>query len=219
MVSQTFIFPYSLFHRGVNLFITYLSHSCFEITNGKTILFDPFFRGNKKAPPYTGNPDIVLVTHEHRDHSDAERFNTLVVCPEPCKKKFKKTKIMKIGEKKIIEDITIEMVGASHRLSTYPTGYIVEYNKKRFYHMGDTSLDGVKPYPDIDVVFIPIGGRFTMNITDAVKALHIVNPKLAIPMHYNTFFFIRASPQKFKTKAEEQGFSVKVVAIGETADL
>lgn len=199
--------------------ITYLSHACFELKNTKTILIDPYFKGNKKAPPYTGDPDIVLVTHEHRDHCDAERFDTVVVCPDTCKKKFKTVITMEIGEKKTVEGINIEMVKASHRQSKYPTGYIIEFESKRIYHMGDTYLDGVSPYSDIDILFIPIGGHFTMNAKDALKALQIVKPRLTVPMHYNTFFLIRADPEKFKAKAEEQGFAVKVFDIGETAEI
>jgi L-ascorbate metabolism protein UlaG (beta-lactamase superfamily) len=199
--------------------ITYLSHACFELKNEKTILIDPFFKGNKKAPPYSGTPDIVLVTHEHADHSDAERFNAVVVCPELCQEKFKKPITMEIGEKKTVDGVPIEMVEASHHQSKYPTGFIFELEGNRIYHMGDTYVDGVKNYGQIDILFIPIGGHYTMDIKDAVKALQIIQPKLAIPMHYNTFFLIRANPEKFRKQAEIQGFAVKVFDIGESAEI
>lgn len=197
--------------------ITYLSHACFELKNAKTVLIDPFFKDNPNAPSYSGNPDLVLVTHEHHDHSDAERFVTTVVCPEPCRKKFKNSVTMKIGDKKTVEGIPLEMVEASHHQSSYPTGFIIQMGGKRIYHMGDTYLDGVKPHGTIDILFIPIGGYYTMNIEEALKALDIVKPKLAIPMHYNTFPQIKADPQAFKKKGEEKGFSVKVFRFDETA--
>ena len=43
----------------------------------------------------------------------------------------------------------------------------------------------------IDYMLLPIGDNFTMGITDAVKAVELVNPKIAIPMHYNTFPLFR----------------------------
>ncbi|MBU6997466.1 MAG: metal-dependent hydrolase [Theionarchaea archaeon] len=197
--------------------ITYLSHACFELKNTKTILIDPFFKDNPNAPSYSGTPDLVLVTHEHYDHSDAEGFDTVVVCPEPCRKKFKNPVTMKIGDRNPVEGIPLEMVEASHHQSSCPTGFIIKMEGNCIYHMGDTYLDGVSSHGTIDILFIPIGGHYTMNIEEALKALDIVKPMLAIPMHYNTFPQIKADPHAFKKKAEEKGFSVKVFKIGERA--
>ncbi|MBU7018202.1 MAG: metal-dependent hydrolase [Theionarchaea archaeon] len=199
--------------------ITYLSHACFELKNTRTILIDPFFEGNAYAPSYTANPHIILVTHEHHDHSDAQRFESLVVCPETCADKYEKTVTMHIGEKRIIEGIPIEMVGASHHQSPYPTGYILQFEGNRIYHMGDTYIDGVRNYGNIDILFIPIGGYFTMNQEEALEALRIIKPRIAVPMHYNTFPQIRADPLEFKKIAEEDGFTVKVFSFGESREI
>ena len=197
--------------------ITYLSHACFELKNSRTILIDPFFEGNRYAPSYKGNPDIVLVTHEHFDHCDAQRFNTTIICPHQCADKYASPSPMHIGEKAIIETLPIEMVSASHHQSQCPAGYIFEIGGRRVYHMGDTYLDGVKPHGTIDILLVPIGGYYTMNIEEALEALHIINPSLSIPMHYNTFPQITADPLQFKDLAEEEGFTVKVLSVGETA--
>jgi len=196
-----------------NMKIKYLSHSCFEIKNKKTILTDPFFSKNPLAPEYKGKPDLILVTHEHFDHSDTSQFDSLVVCPIGLK--IKNSQEMKIGEKKIVEGIKIGMVASSHPQSKYPTGFVFEIEGKRLYHPGDTYLDGIKPLGNIDIFFVPIGGYFTMNIEEAVKALKIIKPKLSIPMHYSTLPQIKADPEEFKTKAEKEGFKVKVLKIGE----
>ena len=197
--------------------IKYLSHSCFEIKNKKTILIDPFFSKNPLAPEYKGKPNLVLVTHEHFDHSDTSRFNSLVVCPVGLK--INNSQEMKIGEKKIIEGIKIEMVAASHHQSKYPTGFVFKLEGKRLYHPGDTYLDGIKPLGDIDLFFVPIGGYFTMNIDEAVKSLKIIKPKLAIPMHYNTLPQIKADPEEFKIRADKEGFKIKVLKIGEDIEI
>jgi len=197
--------------------IRYLSHSCFEIKNEKTALIDPFFSKNSLAPEYNEKPDLILVTHEHFDHSDTSRFDSPVVCPIGFK--TKKSQEMKIGEKKTVEGIKIEMVASSHHQSKYPTGFVLEIEGKRLYHPGDTYLDGLKQLGTINVFFVPIGGYFTMSIDEAVEALKIIKPKLSIQMHYNTFLQIKADPEEFEKKANKEGFKVKVLKIGEELEV
>ena len=71
----------------------------------------------------------------------------------------------------------------------------------------------------IDYMLLPIGDNFTMGITDAVKAAELVNPKVAIPMHYNTFPIISADPIQFKKSVEAKGISCKVLNFGEEISL
>ena len=200
--------------------IRYLSHACFELRNEKTILIDPYFEGNRLAPPYSGKPDFILVTHEHYDHSDVSRFDCQVICPPICD--FANARKMKIGEEIEIDGIKVKMLPSSHYQSKYPTGFLIEFEGKRLYHPGDTYLDGIQKLGDlgeIDVFFVPIGGVFTMNIDEAVEALKIIKPKLAITMHFNTIPQIKADPQEFKEKAEKEGFKVRVLRIGEEMKL
>jgi len=57
--------------------VTYLSHSCFEVQDvDRRSCLDPFFsKENPNAPSYAGKPDIVLIDHEHFDHTTAEKFS------------------------------------------------------------------------------------------------------------------------------------------------
>lgn len=198
--------------------IKYLSHACFELRNEKTILIDPYFEGNDLAPDYTGRPDLVLVTHEHFDHGkDAGRFDCTKICPPNCQ--YPNSVEMKIGDKTEVMSIPIEMISASHHQSGYPTGYVFEYEGKRIAHLGDTYLDGVSPIENVNILFCPIGGHFTMNVDEAVEALKIIRPELTIPMHYNTFPEIQADPQEFKEKAESEGFKVLVLEIDQENEL
>ncbi len=196
--------------------VTYLSHACFEVTDQRhTILVDPFFtKDNPLAPQYNGKPDIVLITHEHFDHNDARKFNSLVVAPPTLKEKYKEMTTMEVGDSKLVKTVSITMIGASHHQSKYPAGYIFELGGIRFAHLGDTYLDGVQRLANIDVLFVPIGGFFTMDINDAVKALDIIKPKTAIPMHFNTWDQIRADPYKFRQLAEDAGHNVIILPVG-----
>jgi len=199
--------------------VTYLSHSCFEMQDiDHTLLIDPFFsKENPNAPRYAGKPDVVLITHEHFDHITAEKFSATVVVPPTLAGRFRKTVVMERGQTKLVEGIRVTMVGASHHQSKYPAGYVFELGGVRFVHLGDTYLDGVQPLENIDVLFIPIGGFFTMDVEEALQALDIIKPEVAIPMHFNTFSQIKADPQRFKQLAEKAGHHVTLLSVCGTA--
>jgi len=194
--------------------VKYITHACFEISGNKTILIDPFFNGNETNPHYNGNPDIVLVTHEHFDHADAGNMKGKIVAPHTVNIPNKIE--MKIGDEKVIDGIKIKMIRASHYQSKYPTGYIITMDGKNIAHLGDTYLDGVDPLGNIDLLLVPIGGHYTMNIEEALKAVEIIKPKMVIPMHYNTFKEIKADPNVFKSKATAMGYKAIVLNYNES---
>jgi len=71
----------------------------------------------------------------------------------------------------------------------------------------------------IDILLIPIGGNYTMDIDDAVRAVTMINPELAIPMHYNTFDLIKCDPQEFIDRIAANGFRGKVMKPGEKLNI
>jgi len=87
---------------------------------------------------------------------------------------------------------------------------------KNIAHLGDTYLDGVDPLGNIDLLLVPIGGHYTMNIEEALKAVEIIKPKMVIPMHYNTFKEIKADPNVFKSKATAMGYKAIVLNYNES---
>ena len=66
-----------------------------------------------------------------------------------------------------------------------------------------------------DVALIPIGDRFTMGPAHATRAAEMINPKLAIPIHYNTWPPIEQDPAKFTPS----GVDVQVMLPGDVLDL
>ena len=54
------------------------------------------------------------------------------------------------------------------------------------------------------VAMLPIGGRFTMDVSQALIAVRLLQPQFVIPMHYNTFDVIRADVGKFQRMVEDQ---------------
>ncbi len=193
--------------------IKYLSHSGFLIDD---LVIDPFLTGNELAPVKPGDIkcNIVCVTHDHRDHiGDAfeiARKNkaTVVAIHEiavDAEKKKLKTEGMNIGGTVEAGGWSIKMVQAVH--SSWfgsPCGFILEKEDKKVYHAGDTALFtsmSLLEAEDIDVALLPIGGRYTMDTSDALVALSLIKPKLVIPMHYDTFQKIKADPNELKANS------------------
>jgi L-ascorbate metabolism protein UlaG (beta-lactamase superfamily) len=94
---------------------------------------------------------------------------------------------------------------------------------KTIYHAGDTGLFGdMKLIGDmhrLDVALLPIGDNYTMGIDDAVKAVEFLRPRLAIPMHYNTFEVIECDPYEFARKCHAIGARAEVLEIGKSIEV
>ncbi len=201
--------------------IRYLGHAAFQLIGSKNILIDPFISGNPLAAEPVGTPDLILVTHAHGDHLGdaieiAKRTGVPIVCMYDISQHIRgiETYGMNYGPAKI-EGVDIVMVPAWHSSSIdgqeigNPAGYIVKMDGKTVYHAGDTFVFGdmalfSELYGPIDVALLPIGGFFTMGPREAAKAVELLKPRIAIPMHYNTFPLIRQDPEEFKRIVDDK---------------
>ena len=105
-----------------------------------------------------------------------------------------------------------------------PAGLVIGFGGKVVYHLGDTALFSdlalVKERDEIDVALMCIGGHYTMDRHDAVKAAELVGAKQVIPCHYDTFPPIETDAQAFKSDVEAKTSSeVIVLQPGETHSL
>jgi L-ascorbate metabolism protein UlaG (beta-lactamase superfamily) len=167
---------------------------------GKIIHVDPF----SEVADYTNLPkaDIILLTHEHRDHLDLKAFNpvrtekTLVVLTQTCGKQVEGGIVMNNGDVKSIGGLKIEAVPAYNivhkRDNGQPfhpkgmgNGYIITFGDKRVYIAADTeNIQEMKELKGIDIAFLPMNLPYTMTpemVADAAKAF---KPKILYPYHY-----------------------------------
>ncbi|OLE01441.1 MAG: Zn-dependent hydrolase [Cyanobacteria bacterium 13_1_40CM_2_61_4] len=199
--------------------ISWLGHDSFRIRNGKTVIIDPF-----KIRPIPEKADILLITHEHYDHLSIDDIkkvvneNTTIVTIPAVKKelfslKVKEVKAVKPGDRLKLGDVSIEVVPAYnlnkfrepgkvfHPKEDGKVGYIVGINGVRVYHAGDTDaipeMKGLKP----DVALLPVSGTYVMTADEAAQAAKVVEPKVAIPMHYGVIVGTEQDAQKFKQLA------------------
>lgn len=208
--------------------ITYLGHSAFIIqANEFKGLIDPFINGNDLCPISTNDLTgitHIFVTHGHGDHLGdtveiAKKHNALVITNYEIGQFLAnngvKVHSMHIGGRMKFDFGTVKLTSALHGSGIdyngqvfnggNPCGFCFKINGINIYHAGDTGLSiEMKLLKDekIDVALLPIGGNYTMDIDDAVKAVKFIEPKFVVPMHYNSFDVIKADPEEFKSKVK-----------------
>lgn len=186
-------------------------HASIMIKGSKIIYIDPYV-----LPDNPEKADIVIFTHGHYDHcanpNKILKEDTVTVGAN-CK--YAQVSVSP-GDVKEINGIKLEFVYSYNvNKQFHPkgqgVGVIVNIDGIRIYHAGDTDvIPEMKELKNkVDIALLPIGGTYTMNLNEAVEAVGYIQPKIVIPMHYNTFEGIEADPNEFKQKVESK-YDIKV---------
>jgi L-ascorbate metabolism protein UlaG (beta-lactamase superfamily) len=219
--------------------LKFFGHSCFELAENNTrLIFDPFFTGNpwNIAAASDVNPNYLLVSHGHADHLGdgidiAKRTKAVVISTFEVASLFSNENCsihaMHIGGRHDFDFGWVKIVAAFHGAGVpggHACGFLVNFFGTVVYFAGDTSLFGdmalIGKTAKVDYALLPIGDNFTMGPEDALEAVKLINPKVVVPMHYNTWPPIKQSPEDFKAKVEAESFVlVEIVAPGESIEL
>lgn len=129
--------------------------------------------------------DLVLSTHDHEDHNNVKAVKgpaggAPFVITGP-------------GEYEI-KDISVRGIPSFHdekegKERGENTIYMIEAEGMRLCHLGDLgqselTADQVSKIGNIDILFVPVGGVYTIDAKAATKIVSQIEPRIVIPMHY-----------------------------------
>ena len=194
---ETDLFPTS----AGDLSITFLGHASLLMTfNGKNIFVDPF----GQVADYSNLPkaDVILCTHEHRDHLDLQALAvirtpaTVLVLNPAGAAQVGGSIAMRNGDIETVAGLIIQAVPAYNILHKredgqpfHPqgigNGYILTFGNTRIYLAGDTeNIPEMKNLHAIDIAFLPMNLPYTMTPEMVVEAARIIKPRILYPYHY-----------------------------------
>ena len=161
--------------------IRWHGHACFEVTNNVTIVTDPHDGKSIGVPTPHVQGDIILVSHDHYDH------NSVKTVEKP------NSTVIRELQKQTVRNVDIQGLPSFHdehhgekRGENIMFKFTVD--GVTFCHLGDLGHDldddMIDAIGDVDILFIPVGGTFTLDADGAWKIIKKINPRITIPIHF-----------------------------------
>lgn len=167
--------------------IQYYGHSCFKITTkpaGRAtddivIFFDPFDKEIGLRPPQ-GQASLVLVSHNHPDHN-----NVSALKGEPV--------VIDTAGEYSVKGVNIVGMEAYHddkegQERGKVNIFILETEGFKICHLsdlgGDLTPKQLEEIDGVDILLVPIGGKYTIDGKKASEIVRKIEPAMVIPMHY-----------------------------------
>ena len=171
--------------------LRWYGHSFFLLTSpqGVRVVLDP--NADIGYPMPERPPDVVTVSHEHSDHNRADRLGGSPVVLRGLKAGGAGWNPISYQKK----DVRITALPAYHddrrgRKFGLNSIFIVETGGLRLAHLSDIgqtlSEATVKAMGRIDILMVPVGGRFSIDDLGAREIMARLKPRVTIPIHYKT---------------------------------
>lgn len=167
--------------------ISYLGHASFKLRGRQSILItDPYDSSVGFNLPRV-SADVVTVSHDHPDHNNYQNISGTARRKEPF--------IVKSPGEYEISGISVFGVQSFHDDSDGKergrnTIFVIYLDDVTIVHLGDLGHvltdRQVKEIRDVDVLLIPVGGKYTIGTKEALTVVNQLQPLYVIPMHYRT---------------------------------
>ncbi|MBW2631418.1 MAG: MBL fold metallo-hydrolase [Deltaproteobacteria bacterium] len=189
--------------------IFWLGHSTIRIDGEKVIYIDPWKLRDPKGA------DLILISHSHHDHlspEDVEKIqknDTVIITTQDCATELSgDVRIVKPGDTVWTGKIEVEAVRSYnigkifHPKENNWLGFVVTMMGKRIYYCGDTDFIPEMENIRADIVIVPVGGTYTMNAEEAARAVNMIKPETAIPIHYGDIVGSVEDAERFRDICE-----------------
>ena len=155
-------------------------HACFELQSDFTLVIDPHDGRSIGLPPPVASADLVLVSHEHFDHNQARIVRGL------------RSRVIDTSGQHQFQGHAIRGIPAFHdEEQGAKRGSIVMFRFElqgiSFLHTADLGhypAEQLDLMRGCDLLFLPVGGVFTIDAAMAWRVARAVGPRVVVPMHY-----------------------------------
>ncbi len=161
--------------------ISHIGHACFKIVGKNiTVVTDPFNHPKIDLKMPKLSADVVISTHDHRDHNYIEAIKgDYLLLDSPGEYEVKECFF------RGITSFHDDQKGEERGLNTI---FTMEIDGIRLCHLGDLGTEltseQLEALNGVDILMIPVGGIYTIDAKTAVKVINDIGPKIVIPMHY-----------------------------------
>jgi len=165
--------------------VKWLGHACFLLVSevGLRIITDPYIVDqNLSYSPIKEIADIVVVSHDHDDHNNVSAVQG-------------KPEVLKGSGLKTAKGLQFRGVATYHDTTQGKqrgtnTVFCFSLDGIKLCHLGDLghllSQAQVDEVGTVDILFIPVGGFYTIDAAGASQVCDQLKPKVVIPMHFRT---------------------------------
>jgi L-ascorbate metabolism protein UlaG (beta-lactamase superfamily) len=235
--------------------LTWLGHSTVVVElDGTRLVTDPVFRRRvahllrDASVVIPERPDAVLLSHLHYDHLDKPSLARLgrdvpLIVPRGARhllRGFSARREVEPGTTLEIGALTVDVVDAHHDGRRHPLGAripalgFVVRGSRSVYFAGDTDLfDEMADLAPVDVALVPVSGWGAklgpghLDPASAARALTLVRPSIAVPIHWGTYGVIgrrrgdRSPAEQFAREAATiaPDVEVRILEVGATLEL
>jgi len=215
--------------------LTWHGHATLGLeTGGYQLVIDPFFSGNPAADIAADavQADFLLVSHGHGDHvgdavAIAKRTGATIISNFEIASWFEAQGVEKthgqhqggghqhpFGYLKLTLALHGSMLPDGSNGGN-PCGFLLTTNEgHKIYFAQDTGLFGDMKLigeEGLDLAILPIGDNYTMGPDDALRAVKLLEPKVVIPIHYNTWDLLAQDAKAWKERVERETQSKVIV--------